>query len=88
MPLIPLSSVQFLMSTCNPILNKPKPKPKEEPPKEEKDAAVATETGDQSKAAGNEETKDATEGKDAKDASANATTPDQEKDSKAEMDLD
>ena len=73
------------MSTCNPILNKPKPKPKEEPPKEEKEPAATNETGDQSKAAGNGETKDATEGK---DASANATTPDQEKDSKAEMDLD
>lgn len=27
---------QTLESTCNPIINKPKPKPKEEPPKDEK----------------------------------------------------
>lgn len=27
---------QSLESTCNPVINKPKPKPKEEPPKEEK----------------------------------------------------
>lgn len=75
--------MQFLMSTCNPILNKPKPKPKEEPPKEEKTTdATSNDAGDQS--AGNGEVKDTTE---VKDAAANPATA-KDKESKAEMELD
>jgi len=40
----------LLFSTCNPIINKPKPKPKEEPPKDgikpsENDTAAAATNG-------------------------------------------
>ncbi|WAQ98137.1 HSP97-like protein [Mya arenaria] len=39
---------QSLMSTCNPVINKPKPKPKEEPPKDDKkDAAKDAKTDEQ-----------------------------------------
>ena len=73
-------TMQFLVSTCNPILTKAKPKPKEEPPKEKKESAPANNTEDQSKATtGN--------GDPAADpATENMSTADP--DSKPEMDLD
>ena len=73
--------MQFLISTCNPILTKAKPKPKEEPPKEKKDSAPANNAGDQSQApTGNGDS-----------AAADTTSENQstaDLDSKAGMDLD
>jgi len=70
-----------LLSTCNPIINKPKPKPKEEPPKDgikpaESDGTAATNGPDTNQA---------------DDASAKPAAKDCQVDSddvKADMELD
>lgn len=67
-------------------MNKPKPKPKEEPPKEKKDAEMPNDTVDQS--AGNGDMKDAKEATAGKDEKADQLTADKDKESKAEMELD